>query len=420
MFDLDVLTICSDSDKYERFEPYIKEHALSPECWQVFKDMKEWFSKHDTMDWVNFRTWFKFVKHSSYKDSTSMVYDLLFKRLETHIVNADLEKELVGHLIGRDYATRIADKALAVAEGSEKISLDDVIVLVNDYELEVDRSVNLDNVLVTSDIHEIIAATTGAVGYNWRLSNLQESLGPLRQGDFIVVGARPDSGKTSFLASEATNFMSQLPEGKKVLWFNNEESGAKVRGRTIQAGCDWPQDLIVADPLGAKERFEKECGPIDNLVIVDDAGMPAKIMEQVIKRHNAGLIIFDQLWKVPGFSKEAPNEVARQTMLFNWGREMAKKYAPVITVHQAGGSGGGERWLPMEALYGSQTGIQGEADAIIMIGRSYEQSENDLRFFFIPKNKMYGKTPEYRNGRFIATINVDTGRFVTDGTFEIA
>ena len=158
---------------------------------------------------------------------------------------------------------------------------------------------------------------------------------------------------------------------------------------------------------------------MDRFIIVDDAGMPNWKMEWLMKKYDPGAIIFDQLWKVPGFEKESANEVGRQTMLFNWGREMAKRYAPVITVHQAGGTAGGERWLPMEALYGSQTGIQGEADAIIMLGRSYDPADEEFRFFYIPKNKMYGKSPMHRNGKFIATIDTTTGRFSTDGSFEL-
>lgn len=415
MFDLDVLQICKEKVKYEQFQPFIKEHTISPESWKVFKDMGVWFTSHEDIDWTKFKAWFKIVRHPA---DSNLVYDIIFSKLLTHTVDEDIEKDLTASIIGRDYATRIADKSLSVAEGSETVTMEDVLVIVNEYESVVDRSVNIDASIVTSDIHELIASTTGVGGVNWRIPNLNEALGALRKGDFVVVGARPDSGKTSFLASEATNFLPQIDEDQTVMWFNNEEGGAKVKTRCIGAGIDWDSSELSADPLGALEKFKKECGSPERLVIIDDAGMPNYAMEQVIKKYNPGVIIFDQLWKVPGFFKEAANEVMRQTMLFNWGREMAKKYAPVITVHQAGGSVGGEKWIPMEALYGSQTGIQGEADAIITIGRTYDSSEEKYRFFYIPKNKMYGTNRKYRNGKFVAELNVDTGRFNTDGSFE--
>lgn len=417
MFDLDVLELCRDKEKYERFSPYVKEHIMSPDSWKIFQDMGVWFDKYDELEWPGFRTWFKMVRLSD--SSKAALYDIIFTKLEGHTIEPDVEKELSEHLVAKDYATNIAEKALAVSEGDIHASLDDVIVLIEKYESEIDRVGEMDKVLVTSDIHEIIAATTGGSGLDWRLDNLNEALGPLRKGDFVVVGARPDSGKTSFISSEATNFLSQLDDDKYVLWFNNEEGGAKVRSRTIQSGINWNSEEIQRDPLGAVETFEKECGSMDRFIIVDDAGMPNWKMEWLMKKYDPGAIIFDQLWKVPGFEKESANEVGRQTMLFNWGREMAKRYAPVITVHQAGGTAGGERWLPMEALYGSQTGIQGEADAIIMLGRSYDPADEEFRFFYIPKNKMYGKSPMHRNGKFIATIDTTTGRFSTDGSFEL-
>lgn len=420
MFDLDVLIICNDKDKYERFAPFVKKHMLSPESYQIFEDVGVWFTSHeDKIDWRGFKTWFKFIKHPSYKDEKHKLYDLIFDKLTTHIVNKDLEEELTGTLIARDYATKIADKSLSVAEGSETDTIQDVIVLVKELESELGNSTDTDKLLVTDDIHELIAATSSKAGISWRITQLNDAIGNIRKGKFIVVGSRPDSGKTSFLASESTYFLPQIKEDECILWFNNEEAGTDVKHRVIQSGIGWNSEQIELDPLGAKAEFEKQCGPLNKFKIVESSSMTIHTMEQDIKRHNPGVIIFDQLWKVHGFAKESGNEVMRQTMLFNWGREIAKLYAPVITVHQAGGGAGGERWIPMEMLYGSQTGIQGEADAIITIGRTYDPADDGVRFFYIPKNKMRGNLPMYRNGKFILDFDPDVGRFTSDGSFNI-
>ena len=132
-------------------------------------------------------------------------------------------------------------------------------------------------------------------------------------------------------------------------------------------------------------------------------------VETLVEKYDVGLLIFDQLWKVHGFEKDAGNEVTRQTMIFNWAREMAKKIAPVITVHQADGSAEGQKWIDMGQLYGSKTGVQGEADAIITIGRLPE--EGDKRYLYIPKNKLDGNNQALRNGRFEIEILPEIGRF---------
>ena len=96
-------------------------------------------------------------------------------------------------------------------------------------------------------------------------------------------------------------------------------------------------------------------------------------------------------------------------MIFNWARELAKKYAPVITVHQADGSAEGVKWIDMSKLYGSKTGVQGEADAIITIGRLPE--EGNKRYLYVPKNKLDGNNQAMRNGRFEIEIVPTLGRF---------
>ena len=93
----------------------------------------------------------------------------------------------------------------------------------------------------------------------------------------------------------------------------------------------------------------------------------------------------------------------------NWGREIAKAYAPVITVHQADGTAEGVQWIDMSQLYMSKTGIQGEADAIITIGR--QPDKGNARFMYIPKNKMTGNVPSLRNGKFEIEIVPDLARF---------
>ena len=67
----------------------------------------------------------------------------------------------------------------------------------------------------------------------WRLKCLNQSLGSLRKGDFGFVFARPETGKTTFLASEVTRMVQQAK--RPVLWINNEEQSNKVMLRCYQA-----------------------------------------------------------------------------------------------------------------------------------------------------------------------------------------
>jgi replicative DNA helicase len=245
----------------------------------------------------------------------------------------------------------------------------------------------------------------GKGGFNWRLNCLNDALGPLRQGDFIVVGTRPDTGKTTLLASESTFIATQ--DERPVLWLNNEEGGKKVLRRIIQSALGWPTHKMESEAASAAAEYNKLYGRDDKFIVYDNAYISTKDVEALCKKYNPCLIIFDQLWKIKGYDTE--NEVTRLTMLFNWGREIAKAYAPVITVHQADGTAEGQKWIDMSQLYMSKTGIQGEADAIITMGRTPETGNS--RYLYVPKNKMSGSVPHLRNGKFELEIIGDTARF---------
>ncbi len=68
----------------------------------------------------------------------------------------------------------------------------------------------------------------------------------------------------------------------------------------------------------------------------------------------------------------------------------------------------------MEQIYGTKTGVQGEADAIIAIGRKDDEPtvpDRNNRYIHIPKNKMTGNDESLRNGKFQIRIQPTIARF---------
>ena len=417
MRDIEILDLLSSKDNYLRFKKYIKAHLISQEAYQILDDMDEWFATNNTVDWKKFSVWFKIVKHPMYKPDKILVYDKVFDELESYEPDEDLAEQIASVLIDRDFATQIADKTLRIAEGSEKDTMEEVLDLIDNYKTEQDYAAGVESFIVSHDIEATLTSThTG--GYEWRLQGLQDNLGSIRQGDFVVVAARPDSGKTTFLASEATYIAAQLPEDLNVLWFNNEEGGAKVKNRIVQAALNLTDAEMLADVTKVKNDYVALMGRLDKIQIIDRADIGIHDIRVVLDNYNPGLIIFDQLWKVNGFGNKSSNEVARITALYNWGREIAKEYAPVITVHQADGSAEGEMWITQNQLYLTKTAGPGEADAIIGIGRRHDPSEENTRYFNIPKNKMKTGAGS-RNGRFISEIDPARARFDMIGEVEL-
>lgn len=391
---LDLLSVLGERENYDRFNRFVKPETLSQEARVIVKDIGKYYETNeevDEIDWSVFAEWFRIVAHSSYREDKLAAYDVVFTNLSTHTPTS-LAEQIVEKYVEQDYCQQIADVSLRGADG-EEIEMDDIQGLLEEFNQEVDRVSRLDSFVVTDDVSSLVH-TVIEEGYEWRMQCLNESIGNVRLGKLIAVSARPNVCKTTFLASEATYIASQMEEDECVLWFNNEEAGSDVKMRIIQAATGTTTEDIYSDPSKALANYERAInGKAAKIKVIDKADINTKDVEEFLRTHNVKLIVFDQLWKVHGFEKSSGTDTARLGMIFQWAREMAKKYAPVITVHQVKTEGEGVKWLNQSMLYLSGTIIQGEVDTLIMIGKSNEDGVNpNLRYVNICKNKgAYGK-----------------------------
>ena len=134
-------------------------------------------------------------------------------------------------------------------------------------------------------------------------------------------------------------------------------------------------------------------------------------IERILKTSKPALIIFDQIDKIKGFKGER-NDLELKA-LYQWARELAKQYAPVIAVSQASGEAEGKLWLTMDMVDGSKTAKQGEADWILGIGKDSDNTSRS-RYFNICKNKLLGdpdSLPELRHGTMQVLIKPEIARY---------
>ncbi len=254
-------------------------------------------------------------------------------------------------------------------------------------------------------------------GFKVKTIGLGEYVGWELSGDRLyMLGDFTVTHNTTLLSSEATFIAKQIHNDKNVIWINNEEEGRKVKSRIYQAALAKTVDELDRDRDGSKAAYIKAVGRQDKIRVVDNKRADIFFIEDVIRNNNPGLIIFDQLWKVYGFEKESSTDVDRYTRLFSWARELATIYdCPVITVHQADNTAHGKEFIEMNQLYQSKTGLQGEADCIITLGRNLDDdTKKNSRGLYVPKNKLVGgpRTREdLRNGKFEIEILPTIARF---------
>jgi replicative DNA helicase len=261
---------------------------------------------------------------------------------------------------------------------------------------------------VTTDLEELYNGAIQKQGLRWRLKTLNRMLGSLRLGDFGFIFARPETGKTTFLASEVTFFATQV-EGP-ILWFNNEEQGSKVMLRCYQASLGISTLDLYRDLRGNQEKFYSLGG--GNIRLFDSANIHRRQVEQLCKELNPSLVIFDQIDKIKGFDND--REDLRLGSIYIWAREIAKTYCPVIGVSQADATGEGKRWLTMENVANAKTAKQAEADWILGIGKTHDASLEFIRHFHLSKNKLTGDEdtdPTLRHGKCDVAIKPEIARY---------
>ena len=405
--ELIIKLFMTERTAYDRFYKhlnlsYIKTNFVS--LYKLFMVIHSYYEKSDKTSMS--KSDLELAYHSSYllEDSErNELSNLLDRILELELTEQNVYAYLNAHK-QRCIAGEVAKLALDVEDGTAKVE-----ELLNKFnELEHEDTEIDEAKPVNMDLHEIYESQIQTPGLRWRLDWLNKSLGSLRKGDFGFIFARPETGKTTFLASEMTHMVSQT-DGD-ILWFNNEEQGKKVAVRCFQALFGLTNKELFNDKENNANKYKQQVGSRIKIYDYEDSSSTSRI-ESIIKETNPSLIIFDQIDKVRGFKSDRYDLELKK--LYQWAREMAKLYAPVIAVSQAGGTGEGKVWLTMDDVDSSKTAKQGEADWILGIGKEQDNTSN-MRYLNISKNKLLGDEdtlPDLRHGNQQVMIKPNIARY---------
>ena len=334
-------------------------------------------------DWYHFSNWYNSCISSKWDVHIAALCSALALHVPTGSGDAILQA-----FIDKKYAEAISLEADDVYSAppakyhpNKGASLQ---ALVDAYRAE---SVRTNREVAVQESSSVLEALQGIKrsGLSWPLASLNNIIGPI-SNEFIVVASRPDGGKTTFLAHVAQHMAQQLKEDKVVLWFNNEEAINRVKNRVVQSTLGASELDIDADPITANHQYESIIN--NKIIFIEDSTSINKI-ERMISKYDPGLIIIDQLYKVKGSFGATEMEAERFRQLCEWARNIGKHVAPMIVSNQLDATAEGEKYPSMNTLYGSKTGMQGEVDCIVMIGRDYHTP--DKRYIYTPKNKLTGR-----------------------------
>ena len=400
---------CEDKELFTKYYKYVNINYIKinyNDLYKLFNIINLYYEKYIENNNINLND-LNIFYNSNYllKDNERKELEALLKDVyEQDITNKEAIIGLLKEHRRRSLAGQVALMALDVEAG--KKTTEELLELFNNFE---HQEVEADEITpVDMDLENLYNTQVATPGLRWRVRWLNQSLGSLRKGDFGFIFARPETGKTTFLASEITHMVSQT-DGD-ILWFNNEEQGNKVGIRVYQATLGLTTEALFKDKLTNKERYQAVTGNRIKILDFEDSSSKHRI-EAVLKQYNPALIIFDQIDKIRGFKGDRNDLELKQ--IYQWAREISKTYAPVIAVSQASGEAEGKLFLTMDMVDGSKTAKQGEADWILGIGKEQDNTSR-TRYFNISKNKLIGDKdtlPDLRHGSTQVLIKPEIARY---------
>lgn len=348
---------------------------------------------------------------AQYPEASHDIYDGLLSDLRNISLSDVVGEQVLAEISRKKTATRLSEAAYALASG--RGSLEEVQRLTADLNSPTEAVEEFEQ--VTTDLEILASNAVNRPGLRWRLDCLNKSLGSLRKGDFGFIFARPESGKTTLLASESSAMVDQTDS--PIIWFNNEEQGEKVMIRFYQAYFGVKLDVLLANVGRYKKAFQERVG--GKFILVDNAGADCRSIERIVHSVQPSLIIYDQIDKIKGFKADRDDLV--YGAIYQWARELSKTYAPTIGVCQADGSAEGQKWLSMANVSNAKTSKQAEADWILGLGKTHEEAAEYIRYINLSKNKLMGdkdSIPSLRHGRFEVVIQPEEARYKDIVTYE--
>lgn len=316
-------------ENYNKYRSYIK----------IQKDNKELTYLYSVLDKLisGYNRDISFEEYKLCVVSDKPDYLSFLDTIESSTISDDILRENIKRVVDRALAYDLALLSIDVSEGRKE--LDSILEYYHKFEK---RETVEPTTFITDNLEELYNETLHDRGLRWRLNSLNRSLGSLRRGDFGFVFARPETGKTTFLASEITHFAEQTTH--PILWFNNEEGGAKVKVRIYQGALGVTLPELYSDRERSYNRYMQVTK--GNIKLYDSATVSKQQIERIVKEMKPACILFDQIDKIKGFN--ADREDLRLGSIYIWARELAKEYCPVIGICQSDVSGEGKRWLTMD------------------------------------------------------------------------
>lgn len=395
MLDKLLLTVLRERGKFNTLRHSVPEDAMSQTTAYMLRAYASYFDAFPESDYVDLEVLGTHIRLKTGSSSEQMAaFEALCEQLSEYTPTAQAREGILDQLVELDTAGR-ANLMMQRFDNGEEI---DLIYELGKLAESARKSRGQSSVTdyIDADVVDIMAKTDEGHGFQFPLLCLQNSVRVLLPGDSVAIAARPDSGKTSFVAFNLVRMAEaahRLYPGRPILWFNNEGQGENIIPRIYQTALEvtLPElQELGKDRAKLHKAYEKAIKAPRNIIRVKDMhGATLAKAEQVIEAVNPCLVVWDMLGNFKLSAYDATSNKASQIeQLWQEVRELAVRYSFLsIATVQVSADGANDMFPPLDALKDSKTGIQGATDVVIMVGSVDDPALESRRGISTPKNK---------------------------------
>jgi len=329
-----------------------------------------------------------YAQNQSMTTATKTAYADLFRKIEqTQAIKKEIAEDVLGKMFQQYVGDQVATIGFDFVNGT-KTSLEPLRRLLEDYKddftpnLRVDwDDISIDTLLDANDLQ---------TQWKFNIPSLRRKVEGVSGGHLLLVGARPNTGKTSFHASLIAGPDGWASQCAKCIVLCNEESYERVGARYLSAATNMTLDEVKSNIALARKRYD----PVkNNIRIKDSTNKDMSWVESVVKQEKPDIVVLDMGDKFATKNSDKSDIYLKDAAIY--ARNIAKQYkCCVIWMSQLSAVAEGKVFVDQSMMEGSKTGKAAEADLMVLISKNPivegADEEDTQRHLNIAKNKLKG------------------------------
>ena len=341
----------------------------------------------------------------TFTTAQKQAYSSLFNQIKKEQpMGSDVAQEVLSKLFQQVIGEDIANLGFDYVNGT-KASLEPLRLLLEQYGDDFTPNLNVewDDI----DIETLLSRNDLEARWTFNIPSLTRKVEGVNDGHLIEIGARPNTGKTSFHASLIAAPGGFAHQGANCIILCNEEGYHRVGARYLTAATGMTMQEVKQNPSKARDMY----APVKERIKIKDAtGRDMSWVESICKSYKPDIVILDmgdKFARTGGFARA--DEALKANAIH--ARQIAKQHeCAMFYMSQLSADAEGKVLLNQSMMEGSRTGKAAEADLMVLIAKnppvSDSEEEDTERHLNVVKNKLTGWhgvvhcNLEYRTARY--------------------